>query len=483
MVELSQISPGEVVVKAKFLSVKSRYLRKGLHITEAIIADGSARAHVFWFNQPYRSNSIKTEATYYLAGEYGMFHGRLSLSNPSCELESDFVTSSGRIVPVYKETKGLKSNSLRRLFKNNLDIFSSFKNLLPEDGAKSFDLMTRAAALRAMHFPSSLSELQHAQKTLAVEELFCISLASELNRLAIKAEKSIKIHVDLELVRSFVKSLKFNLTDAQRKAAWEAMKDMESGRPMNRLIEGDVGSGKTVVAALVALAVIKSDYQVAMMAPTEVLASQHYQTIKSILGDYIEPSEVVLLKGSLTSKQKRTTKGQISEGEAKFVIGTHALITKDYHAPKLGLVIIDEQHRFGVEQRKQLQKKGAAMPHVLSMTATPIPRTLALTLYGELEISLLDEMPPGRKLTITTVISPNSKGQMYRSLASLIDTGQQAFIVCPLIDESEALALKSVKQVMAELIEVGLAKYNPTILHGKMNAKEKEAVLEDFRSG
>ncbi|HEX4774587.1 MAG TPA: DEAD/DEAH box helicase, partial [Candidatus Saccharimonadales bacterium] len=395
VVPVADLRPGPVTIKAKINSVAGRYVRRGMHITEAIASDNSASLRLVWFNQPYRAGAIKHGQDYYIAGEYGLRRQHFNITNPSVELVSDFPVNSARIIPVYRETKGLKSFTTRKLLREALQQDEVLPEHLPAWLVKEQSLLSYSEAIAEIHFPSSAAALAKAKKRLGFEEIFELTLAALLNKQAIASEKSLAIAFNEKLAQEFVGNLPFKLTNAQRKVAWQIYQDMAKTEPMNRLVEGDVGSGKTVVAAMAALMAMEQGFQAALMAPTEILARQHAETFLNLLSNVGYGQQVGLLLGSLKPAQKQLAQAKVADGTIKLIVGTHALIAEKVDMHRLGLIVIDEQHRFGVEQRKKLQAKAGHMPHVLHMTATPIPRSLALTLYGELDVSVLDEMPLG----------------------------------------------------------------------------------------
>jgi ATP-dependent DNA helicase RecG len=331
-----------------------------------------------------------------------------------------------------------------------------------------------------MHFPKNAEDLEIARRRLGFEEVFELSLASLLNKYELLQDKSLGIPFDEKLAKQFVGHLPFTLTDAQRKVVWQIYQDMQKTQPMNRLVEGDVGSGKTVVATMAALMAIAEGYQVAFMAPTELLARQHAETVFKLLEPLGMHDKVALLVGGMNAKQKEHAYEHIAKGEAQFIIGTHALIQEKVDMHKLGLIVIDEQHRFGVEQRKKLMAKAGHMPHLLSLTATPIPRSLALTLYGELDISIIDVKPAGRKPTITEICSPNSRAQLNAKIEKELEAGRQMFVVCPLITESAVSKANSVEKIFEQLSKHDFKHRRVGLLHGKMKSLEKQEIMEQF---
>lgn len=475
--------PGPVTIEAVIKEAKGRYVRRGMHITEAVASDNTDSTRLVWFNQPYRAGAIKPNQKYFISGEYAMRRNRFSILNPSMELVSDFPVNTARIIPIYRETKGLKSSAIRKLIREAIINARSLPEHLPKWLIDSQKLINYTRAVSEMHFPSSDEALELAKKRLGFEEVFELTLAALLNKQEFNKSKSEGIPFNQELAKDFVSKLPFKLTDAQRKVIWQIYQDMEKTQPMNRLVEGDVGSGKTVVAAMAALMAMEQEYQVAFMAPTEILARQHAETLYKLLDSVGYGEQVGLLVGSLKPAAKSLMHTKIKSGEVRLVIGTHALISEKVDMHRLGLIIVDEQHRFGVEQRKKLQAKAGHMPHVLHLTATPIPRSLALTLYGELDVSILDELPPGRRVIKTQITSPNSRKSLYSQIDKELESGRQMFVVCPLILDTELSKGLSVEEVYKRISETEFRDRQVAILHGKMKADEKEAVMKDFMAG
>ncbi len=479
--KIADIKPGPVTIKAKVEDVSTRYVRRGMHITEATAYDDSERMRVVWFNQPYRKDQLKEDTEYFMSGEFNFSYNRLQLTNPATELVSSFPKNTARIVPIYRETKGLKSHQMRKIIYETLPLMRSLDETLPLDVIKANKLMSRAEAVEQMHFPTTHQKFDSARKRIAFEELFEIIYASLLNKQDNGEADTQIIKFDESIAKQYVVKLPFDLTDSQRQSSWKILQDLELDQPMNRLLEGDVGSGKTVVAVMAILMALENDYQVAYMAPTEILARQHLKTLGKLLKPFGYKPE--LLVGGMKPKDKTVIQENVKTGKINLVVGTHALLSKSVGFKNLGLLVIDEQHRFGVDQREELQKKAGYMPHVLTMTATPIPRSLALTLYGELDISILKEMPTGRKPVITEIDSPNSRAQMYKKIDKQLEAGRQAFVVCPLISESDKLGVKSVEKEY-ELLNTGPFKHRKiALLHGKLKSDEKEAIMTDFSEG
>ncbi len=480
---ISELRPGNVTIKARIKQAKGRYVRRGLYVTEAVASDNTGSVRVVWFNQPYREKAIKKGADYFISGLFELRNQRLAITNPSMELASEFPLSTARIVPVYREAKGVKSAEIRRVLRELIPLIKATTESLPGWIVKDYDLIPLKQAMMAVHFPNQADELKMAKKRLGFEEVFGLSLASLLNKYETKSEHSLEIPFNEKLAKQFVASLPFKLTNAQRRAVWSIYLDMQKPHPMNRLVEGDVGSGKTVVATMAALMAMEQGFQVALMAPTELLARQHAQTIHQLLESLGFAGQVGLLVGGLAPAQKKLAHKRIKDGHLRLIIGTHALIQEKVDMHKLGLVIIDEQHRFGVDQRKQLQAKAGHMPHVLTMTATPIPRSLALTLYGELDISVIDTKPEGRRPIITKIISPNSLKQLYEKISLELSSDRQMFVVCPLIVDSELRKDSlSTETVYIEMQRVFKDK-KIGVLHGKMKADNKADIMQNFALG
>jgi len=480
---ISALKPGMVSIKAVIKQTKGRYVRRGMHLTEAVASDDSGSVRLIWFNQPYREKSIQTNKAYYLSAKYSLSHQRFCLINPSIELVSEIPLNVARIIPIYRETKGLNSRQIRAAVKQGLGILDQIPESLPKWLINDYQLMPLAQAIRAIHFPKDSKKLSLATKRLGFDEVFCLSLASLLNKSDNQDQLSLSIQFKQELARNFVSHLPFKLTDAQRRIIWQIYQDLQKNQPMNRLVEGDVGSGKTVVATMAALMAIEQGYQVALMTPTELLARQHANTIFNLLKPLGMAKVVDLLVGSMKPAAKAKARAAIAEAKAQFIIGTQALLDEKVDMRRLALVIIDEQHRFGVDQRKILIRKAGHMPHFLSLSATPIPRSLALTLYGELDISVLDSKPPGRKAVITEIVSPNSRQQLFKKIDQQLAAGRQMFVVCPLINESDKLTAASAEKVYNQLKTKDFKHRRVGLLHGKLLAIDKNETMRQFVNG
>lgn len=476
---ISQVKPSKVTLKAHIVNVKSRYSKNGLPIVEAVARDASGQLHVTWFNQPYIKNTIKPDIEYFISGEFAQNYRYFSITNPKIEPVSSFPKHTARLVPLYGLTKGLQATTLRKLTAQALER-TRISEVLPEWIVEELDLLPRQEAIKAIHFPQDLSVFEKAKSRLAFEELFVIMLASELNRQEYARLNSYAHKIKDSALKEFTSQLPFSLTQSQRIAAWKLLSLMKQAHPMNSLLQGDVGSGKTVVSLLVALNAIENQAQVALMAPTEILASQHMKTIESLLPAKYKNS-IALLTGSLSKKDKEKVRAEVKSGEKYLIIGTHALLQDSVDFNNLQLVIVDEQHRFGVAQRKALQKKAKKMPHVLHMSATPIPRSIALTLYGELDVVDIEKKPSSRKPVHTHIISPDYRKKLYtKKVHEVIERGEQVFVVAPLIEDGESSNVLSVEKLSKDI-----KKYLPdariAVVHGKLTADQKEAVMKEVK--
>lgn len=478
---IADITPGKKTIKARCEKIATRPVRRGLRITTATLADETGKLQAVWFNQPYREKQLKTGEEFLFSGEFEFNYNKYQLTNPTAEKASEIPVSSDRIVPVYPAIKGLKSQVVRKILTELKPLITMYPETLPKAVVASENLISHADALMGMHFPKNQQDIEQARERLGFEELFQLLLASQLNKQENARLDGWHIPFDKNVVASFVKELPFALTDAQRRAAWEIIQDFERKTPMNRLLQGDVGSGKTVVAGLAARQAAHAGFQSAIMAPTEILAQQHAETLTKLLEPF--GLTVGLLTGSVKGAARTTLNAMIEQGKVDVVVGTHALIQQSVHFHKLGFVAIDEQHRFGVKQRQELLKKSDKMPHLLAMTATPIPRSLALTVYGELDVSILNELPKGRKPIATKLWSPNSTAQLYEKIDAEIANGRQAYVICSLIDENPENDIKSVEAEYKKLRQSVFKHRTIGLLHGKLKSEEKDAVMQSFASG
>ena len=484
-VNIADLQPGKVTVKARCESVSTRIVRRGLRITTAVLADKSGKVKAVWFNQPYRETQLKSDAEFIFSGQFGMQYNRYQINNPSVELAKEVAKASmenaSGIQPVYKSIKNLRPKTVQDLMKNIRPIMDFLPETLPENIIQRQKLVSRSEAVKFLHAPKTHEEISRGRERLAFEELFEMILAAQFNKQEQTRLTGWKIPFNKSVVKNFVDQLPFPLTNAQRRAAWQILQDLESDHPMNRLLQGDVGSGKTVVAGLVAAEVAKAGFQTAIMAPTEILAQQHAKTLDELLSPF--GVSVALLTGHVKGAARNQLLDNLASGNIDVVIGTHALIQEKVTYHKLGFAVIDEQHRFGVKQRQALLEKSDFMPHLLSMTATPIPRSLALTLYGELDISILDELPSGRQPIQTKIWSPASAPKLYESIENELAKGRQAYVICPLIDDNPDNDKKSVEAEYNKLSKTIFSHRRVGLLHGKLPAEEKAEVMQKFADG
>ena len=479
---ISDLKPGKVTIVAKVESVETRTVRRGMRITTAVLTDESSKIKAVWFNQPYRASQLKSDERYMFTGTFEFNYNRYQLTNPSVEQAKNLEQQSGeKIVPVYRSIRGVKPLLLRNLIASLRPTITMLGETLPQSIIEQQSLMSNAESMLALHFPDSQKTIARAKERVGFEELFGLLLASQLNKQANSRLQGWGIPFDVAAAKDFVAGLPFALTDAQRRASWQIIQDFESEIPMNRLLQGDVGSGKTVVAGLAARQAAKAGYQSAIMAPTEILASQHAETLRALLAPF--GVEVALLTGSVKGKARKELLDKISRGDVDVLVGTHALIQKTVTYHKLGFVVIDEQHRFGVAQRQALLDKSQRMPHLLAMTATPIPRSLALTVYGELDVSVLDELPAGRKPISTKLWAPTNTEKLYASVDAELEKGRQGYIICSLIDENPENDVKSVEAEYKKLRSTVFRHRSVGLLHGKLTPAEKDEVMLAFASG
>lgn len=456
--------------------------RKNLSLVKFNIKDETASVELVFFNKVYLKKLFKPGQEVMVRGEVKRGFSGLQLVNPVIE-KADKNSSNQSIIPVYPSTEGLSQRELISIQKKALQIANNhITEYLPEDIIRENRLCSISFAINNIHFPSSVQALKIAKFRLVFEEFFLLQLGLfKIKKGVAENEEAIALKKDhTGIMEGFVKSLPFTLTDAQNKVFREINLDLEKNTPMNRLVQGDVGSGKTIVAIMALLKAANNGYQGAFMAPTEILAKQHYLSLTDLFSPF--GIKVGLLVGSLTKKEKENMLKQIQAGEVNIIVGTHALIQEGVDFCNLALVITDEQHRFGVRQRATLASKGHN-PHILVMTATPIPRTLALILYGDLDISIIDQLPPGRKAVKTYGHTPNTRSNIYNFVKEELDLGRQAYVVCPLIEESESIDAQSAIEIAEELSEDLLRGYRVGLLHGKMPQKEKEEIMVNFKNG
>jgi ATP-dependent DNA helicase RecG len=528
IVSIEQLQEGtHVTVRGKIEHIATkRSPRKHMLLTEAVVYDDTARMHVVWFNQPFIGKVLKAGESIYLSGIVKREMFGVTMASPSYEKISENTSHTARIVPIYSLTNGITQKQMRFLLTQVLPFAKDIQDWVPEEILQKVNIESLSSALLSIHFPSSNSDLKKAEKRLKFDELFLLQLRSEMMRQQIKASKAPQISFQEVSIKEFVKSLPFELTKDQKIAAWEILQDLERLEPMNRLLEGDVGSGKTIVAALAMYNTILSGYQAVIMAPTEILANQHYETLQKVFEKYdvkiallsrsnaicsfeiednqknkiVKTKKIISKKVSLSS-QKNIVLEYIKSGEAQIVIGTHALLAEGVHFKKLGFVVVDEQHRFGVAQRKMLKEKSGQRnitPHFLSMTATPIPRSFALTLYGDLDLSIIKTKPSGRKSIQTRFVEPQNRQKAYEFIRTQVKQGRQVFVICPLIQEiqDEENPSKNVApiQTFADEKKTVLDEYEKLstkifrelsvdFLHGKLKGKEKDEKMKKFADG
>lgn len=480
---IAQLQPNEsVTIHATLNSMTQILTKNGKRMQIGELQDASGKIQAMWFNQPYLLSAMKTNREYSFSGKVSFYNKKKVLFGPEHELldGADATLHTGRLVPIYPETRGVSSKWLRSRINfvlKNMD--EELDEFLPEDIITDNDLLEFRKALHIAHFPDSLDEVEKARIRLAFDELLMTHLKSLIRkRNWQKQEIAHMLSLEEKLFHQFVASLPFELTSAQQNSIFELFNDLSEKTPMNRLLEGDVGSGKTVVAGAGMFAAFANGYQSVIMAPTQILAEQHFKTISTLFDPF--QARVSLITG--TQKTQNV-------GKTDIYVGTHALIQKQVKFENVAFIVIDEQHRFGVDQRKLLTDKAEKrrkVPHVLTMTATPIPRTIALTMYGDLSLSVLNELPKGRQKITTWVVPPEKRKGAYGWIQKQIDTEKvQAYIVCPLIEESESESMKDVKAAKVEFqrLQKVFKNLKLGLLHGKQKAKEKSEILQDFKDG
>ncbi|MBR5621197.1 ATP-dependent DNA helicase RecG [Candidatus Saccharibacteria bacterium] len=499
-VKIADLKPGKVIVRGKISGIDTKFTRRrGFSVTTATVSDDSGAVRIVWFNQPYRAKQFDEKHEYYFTGTYDFKNGRYQITSPSAVLAEDVKSTSSELHPIYPSRNGINSVKFCQFFENLKGQFAKIPDLLPDTRPGA-----RADALFKVHFPDDVKEVESARSYLAYEELYELILAAKLMKNESKKLYSEEMPFSLEDTKKLLSSLPFTLTDAQKRATWDILKDLEKPTPMNRLLQGDVGSGKTVVAAISAFQAIRSGFQVALLAPTAILAAQHAEGLDKLLAPL--GVRTALLVGS--TKYKDLLKRQIEQGNVDLIIGTHALITDDTVFHHLGLCIIDEQHRFGVAQRQKLLSKTARnvvkpadgetkAPHLLAMTATPIPRSLQLTVFGDLDISIINQLPKGRQPIKTKVLKEiEQKSILYPKIREEIKSGHQVYWICRAIEESGAKTADSaaaargsatsetasVKKQTKKLQEI-FPELKIEFLHGRMKPAEKDEIMERFAAG
>lgn len=478
LTHLSQVSDllprsTKFTIKANLSSIKSfRSPAKRMTITQAIATDGSGSTNLVWFNQPYLAKSLQSDETYFITGQVIAGKRGLTITNPTVELASHSPIHSGRIIPTYASVGGLSTKILRRIFTKLIPSLEPIPDPLPENIIDDYNLISIDQAIRELHLPTTLTQLEQAKHRLAFDELLDVQLQVQTNKLFLSSTYALPIPQNIELVKSILSQLPYQLTARQKRALWDILQDLDQPTPTNRLLEGDVGSGKTIVATIAMLVTAKAGFQSALMVPTEVLAEQHFINISPL-------AQTLGITVSLITQSKT-----IGDTSADIIIGTHKLIQKTLDFPNLNLVIVDEQHRFGVKQREALKLAGTTQdryPHFISLTATPIPRSLALTLFGDLDLSIIPSPPANRTPIKTLVISRKDRNTAYKTIAGQLNAGHQVFIVTPLITTSPKLTAQSV-EAEEELIRQQFPNTSIGILHGKLSSETKAKVMEDFKS-
>ncbi len=499
---IAQLIEGEEETIVANVWQAQEILLGGRRSTEAIVGDETGNVRVVWFNNPYLAKKLTTNTRVVISGRVSLFKGRPVFQSPEWELVGDEdLIHTGRLVPIYPLTQGLRPRQVRKLMKEVTGQWAgSVTDFLPVAVRKSRNLMDLPQAISQAHYPDDEALKARARVRLAFDELFLLQLGVlSKKRDWQESQPGNPFATKTGVLNTFLSSLPFELTPAQERVLGDLLSDLEKPKPMSRLLQGEVGSGKTVVATACLLAAVANGYQGAFMAPTEILAEQHFATIRQLLsrigeeakeedalyrysGLMPQPVTVALLIGDITQKRKQKLQKRILDGEVDIIIGTHALIQKEVAYHRLGLAVVDEQHRFGVAQRSALRQKGFN-PHVLVMTATPIPRTLALTLYGDLDLSVIDQLPTGRQVIKTKWLKPGQRASAYAFLRRQVAEGHQAFIICPLVEESEAIQAKAAIAEYERLSQEVFPDLKLGLIHGRMAASEKEKVMRRFRSG
>ena len=456
--------------------------RKRMVLVEASLVDDTGVVGAIWFNQRHIVKQLNPGTDALMTGPVvSKPNGDLEFRNPKFERVGPDQRHVGRVTPVYAETKGISSKWLRDRIKPLLRVAGSLPERLPASVRFANGLMPIAEAVQQVHFPDDEVNRTRARERIAFEEMFLLQLASQRARRRRASTAGVVIPYDVEVARSFARSLPFTLTAGQRGAAHQVLTDMASPGQMNRLLQGDVGSGKTAVAAMATVMAAASGFQTAVMAPTEILARQHHNTLNELLGDHdVAPR---LLVGSTPARARREILEAMANGRERLLVGTHALLEDDVVFSELGLVVVDEQHRFGVAQRQRLRRKGALTPNFLAMTATPIPRSLSLTLYGDVDVSELREMPPGRQPVATRVVPPQKRDEANAFIREQVAEGRQVFVICPLIEESDKLGVRSATAEYERLRDQVFPELRIELLHGRLAARDKEDRMARFAAG
>ncbi|MHC4183954.1 MAG: ATP-dependent DNA helicase RecG, partial [Planctomycetota bacterium] len=481
--EISNLTDGATaMVKGIVSNIKSFRTRGWKSVFEASVGDGTGILQVKWFNRPYQSEIFQVDDHIFLYGKVSLYKQSLHMVNPEYEIasEEDGSGKSVGILPVYPLTEDMRQISFRKLVKTVVDEhFHKIDEIFTDDIIRKHKFVPITYAIKNIHFPDSLDSLEESKRRLKYEEFFLFETAMALRKRSIKEVSGYKFRIGPNVENHIYKLFPFELTKSQQKVIREIREDMCSERPMNRLMQGDVGSGKTAVAVYALLAAVANGFQTAFMAPTEILAEQHYRTLSVLLAK--AEVKILLLTGGAKAKTRKENIERIRQGEIDLVIGTHALIEKDVEFKKLGLIVIDEQHKFGVRQRTRLRQKGhKPQPDVLVMTATPIPRTLSLTVFGDLDVSIIDELPPGRTPVETYRVTARKTNDAYEFIRKEVKNGRQVFVVYPLVKESEKLDLKAATVEAKRLQDEVFPELKVGLLHGQMKSDVKDKTMSDF---
>ncbi len=458
-------------------------------LVEAKLSDGSGYLRVNWFNKPFLINQIQKGDQIIISGKVGMYLGRLVINNPEWEPIEKNHLHTNRILPVYPLTAELTQRNVRRTIYQAVDLWSKkIEDYLPQDIRNDADLIDLRTAIHDVHFPDNQDQVYKAQQRLAFDEIFLLQLNVLRHKHQLQSAQCEKLNIQDDLLETIIGTIPYKLTDAQNRVLAEIIDDFKSGKPMNRLLQGDVGSGKTVIAAIISYLIIINGGQVAIMAPTSILAEQHYHTLTSYINNFVEKTGSIdhlsleLITGDTSEQRKFEILQGLADGNVNIIIGTHALIEDPINFNNLKLSVIDEQHRFGVSQRAKLRHKGKDQ-HLLVMTATPIPRSLALTIYGDLDVSLIDQMPPGRTPVETHILSPFERERAYQLIKSQVESGFQAFIVYPYVESGDREDIKAATEERDRLAADIFPKKEIGLLHGRMKADEKDQVMKDLKDG
>ena len=469
----------ETLIEAVACGIISEVRLKGKTMQKLIVRDETGTATITWFNHSYLKSIFRVGQKYKFYGKISNMFGKISMNSPVFDIEGS-TKNTGKIIPIYPLTFNLSQNTIRKIIENGLkEVENKLEETMPKYILDEYKLEGINEAIRAIHFPNEFKDFNIARKRFVFEELLSVQLALlQLKNNYINEEKGIQFSKDAKM-SDIINKLPFKLTKAQLRVLEEIDNNMEQDKPMNRLLQGDVGSGKTVIAMCAAYKAVKCGYQAAIMAPTAILATQHLENFKKIFDELGIKCE--LLISAMTKKNKKELLERLENGEIDILIGTHALLQENVSFKKLGLVVTDEQHRFGVKQRTTIVEKGQN-PDVLVMTATPIPRTLALILYGDLDISIIDELPPNRKKIDTFAVTKTMTERVNNFIKEQVKQGRQAYIVCPLVEENEELDLKSVEELYEKCKTEIFPEYRVEYIHGKMKAKDKDSIMEKFKN-